>query len=303
MQKRLITRSVRKYWDLYLILLPTVVYFVIFKYLPMVGLTMAFNDYMPNLGYFASPYVGLGFFYRFFSSYFSLTIIFNTLILSALNLLFTFPLPIVLALLLNEMRTKGYKKLIQTVTYAPHFLSTVVVVGMITAFCSPSSGVVNDIIKFFGGEPIYFMAKREWFRPLYVISEVWSTMGWNSIIFLSALTGIDQQMYEAAKIDGASRLQTLNRITFPSILPTVSIMLIINCGHVMSLGFEKVYLMQTDLNLDVSRVISTYVYEQGILKTETSYSTAIGLMNSVVNFILVVTVNAISRKVGEVSLW
>ena len=303
MQKRLITRSVRKYWDLYLILLPTVVCFVIFKYLPMVGLTMAFNDYMPNLGYFASPYVGLGFFYRFFSSYFSLTIIFNTLILSALNLLFTFPLPIVLALLLNEMRTKGYKKLIQTVTYAPHFLSTVVVVGMITAFCSPSSGVVNDIIKFFGGEPIYFMAKREWFRPLYVISEVWSTMGWNSIIFLSALTGIDQQMYEAAKIDGASRLQTLNRITFPSILPTVSIMLIINCGHVMSLGFEKVYLMQTDLNLDVSRVISTYVYEQGILKTETSYSTAIGLMNSVVNFILVVTVNAISRKVGEVSLW
>jgi ABC-type polysaccharide transport system, permease component len=302
-QKRLITRSVRKYWDLYLILLPTVVCFVIFKYLPMVGLTMAFNDYMPNLGYFASPYVGLGFFYRFFSSYFSLTIIFNTLILSALNLLFTFPLPIVLALLLNEMRTKGYKKLIQTVTYAPHFLSTVVVVGMITAFCSPSSGVVNDIIKFFGGEPIYFMAKREWFRPLYVISEVWSTMGWNSIIFLSALTGIDQQMYEAAKIDGASRLQTLNRITFPSILPTVSIMLIINCGHVMSLGFEKVYLMQTDLNLDVSRVISTYVYEQGILKTETSYSTAIGLMNSVVNFILVVTVNAISRKVGEVSLW
>jgi putative aldouronate transport system permease protein len=302
-QKRLITRSVRKYWDLYLILLPTVVYFIIFKYLPMVGLAMAFNDYMPNLGYFGSPYVGLGFFYRFFSSYFSLTIIFNTLILSALNLLFTFPLPIVLALLLNEMRTKGYKKLIQTVTYAPHFLSTVVVVGMVTSFCSPSTGVVNDIIKFFGGEPIYFMAKREWFRPLYIISEVWSTMGWNSIIFLSALTGIDQQMYEAARIDGASRLQTLNRITFPSILPTVSIMLIINCGHVMSLGFEKVYLMQTDLNLDVSRVISTYVYEQGILKTETSYSTAIGLMNSVVNFILVITVNAISRKVGEVSLW
>ncbi len=303
MQKRLILRSARKYWDLYLILLPTVVYFIVFKYLPMVGLTMAFNDYMPNLGYFKSPYVGLGFFYRFFSSYFSLTIIFNTLTLSALNLLFTFPLPIVLALLLNEMRAKRYKKLVQTVTYAPHFLSTVVVVGMVTAFCSPSTGVVNDIIKFFGGEPIYFMAKENWFRPLYVISEVWSTMGWNSIIFLSALTGIDQQMYEAARIDGASRLQTLNRITFPSILPTVSIMLIINCGHVMSLGFEKVYLMQTDLNLNVSRVISTYVYEQGILKTETSYSTAIGLMNSVVNFILVVTVNAISRKVGEVSLW
>ena len=174
---------------------------------------------------------------------------------------------------------------------------------MITAFCSPSSGVINKIIQHFGGEPIYFMAKREWFRPLYVISEVWSTMGWNSIIFLSALTGVDQQMYEAARIDGASRWQTLWRITLPSILPTISIMLIINCGHVMSLGFEKVYLMQTDLNIDVSRVISTFVYEQGILSTQTSYATAIGLMNSLVNFILVISVNWISKKLSEVSLW
>jgi putative aldouronate transport system permease protein len=296
-------RSAKKYWDLYLILTPTVAYFLIFKYLPMLGLSIAFRDYVPNLGYFGSRWVGLEYFDRFFSFYSCWQIILNTLVLSVLNLLFTFPLPIVLALLLNEMGAKRYKKLIQTVTYAPHFLSTVVIVGMITAFCSPSSGVVNAIIEALGGEPIYFMAKREWFRPLYIISEVWSTMGWNSIIFLSALTSIDQQMYEAARIDGANRLQTLLRITLPSILPTVSIMLILKCGHVMSLGFEKVYLMQTDLNIDVSRVISTFVYEQGILHTETSYASAIGLMNSVINFILVISVNAISKRLSEVSLW
>ena len=298
-----IKRSGRKYWDLYLLLIPTVTYFVIFHYLPMFGLQIAFRDYVPQMGYTRSPWVGLLYFKRFFSFYSSWKIIANTLMLSALNLLFTFPMPIILALILNEMHLLGYKKVIQTVTYAPHFLSTVVIVGMVTAFCSPSTGVVNSIIKLFGGEPIYFMAKREWFRPLYVISEVWSTMGWNSIIFLSALTDVDQEMYEAATIDGASRFQTLRRITFPSILPTVSIMLIINCGHVMSLGFEKVYLMQTDLNIDVSRVISTFVYEQGILQSQTSYASAIGLMNSVVNFILVISVNWISKKLSEVSLW
>ena len=298
-----IKRSGRKYWDLYLLLIPTVTYFVIFHYLPMFGLQIAFRDYVPQMGYTKSPWVGLLYFKRFFSFYSSWKIIANTLMLSALNLLFTFPMPIILALILNEMHLLGYKKVIQTVTYAPHFLSTVVIVGMVTAFCSPSTGVVNSIIKLFGGEPIYFMAKREWFRPLYVISEVWSTMGWNSIIFLSALTDVDQEMYEAATIDGASRFQTLRRITFPSILPTVSIMLIINCGHVMSLGFEKVYLMQTDLNIDVSRVISTFVYEQGILQSQTSYASAIGLMNSVVNFILVISVNWISKKLSEVSLW
>lgn len=303
MTSRLINRSVKKYWDLYLLLIPTIAYFLIFKYLPMLGLRMSFRDFVPKLGYSGSRWVGLQYFSRFFSFYSSWQIIGNTLLLSALNLLFTFPMPIVLALLLNEMHAAHYKKLIQTITYAPHFLSTVVIVGMITAFCSPSSGVVNSIIKAFGGEPVYFMAKREWFRPLYIISEVWSTMGWNSIIFLSALTGVDQAMYEAARIDGANRWQTLTRITLPSIIPTISIMLIINCGHVMSLGFEKVYLMQTDLNLDYSRVISTFVYEQGILETQTSYASAIGLMESLVNFILVMSVNSISKRLSEVGLW
>lgn len=296
-------RSVKKYWDLYLILIPVLVYFLLFKFLPMYGLQIAFRDYRPRLGFWGSNWVGLKHFSRFFSTYSCWTIISNTLILSLLTLLFTFPLPIVLALVLNEMRDGSYKKIVQTITYAPHFLSTVVIVGMITAFCSPSTGVVNTMIKLFGGDPIYFMAKAEWFRPLYIISEVWTNIGWDSIIFFSALSSVDPQMYEAARIDGANRLKMLRYITLPSITPTIAIMLILTCGRVMSIGFEKVFLMQTDLNIGVSEVISTFVYRQGILSAQTSYATAVGLMNSLVNFILVITVNSISKYVSEVSLW
>ena len=220
-----------------------------------------------------------------------------------LTLLFTFPLPILLALILNEMRDGAYKKATQTITYAPHFLSTVVVVGMVTAFCSPSTGIVNTIIKAFGGTPIYFMAKAEWFRPLYVLSEVWTNTGWDSIIFLSALSSVDMEMYEAARIDGASRLKMLRWITLPSIMPTIAIMLILHCGRIMSIGFEKVFLLQTDLNIGVSEVISTFVYQQGIRSAQTSYATAVGLFNSLFNFILLIGVNALSRKVSDVSLW
>ena len=300
---RTVQRSVRKYWDLYLILIPVLVYFIVFKFLPMYGLQIAFRDYVPRRGFFGSNFVGLKHFQRFFSTYSCWSIIGNTLILSALTLVFCFPLPILLALLLNEMKDGLYKKAVQTTTYAPHFLSTVVVVGMITAFCSPSTGVVNTIIKFFGGDPIYFMARAEWFRPLYVISEVWVSMGWDSIIFLSALSSVGVDMYEAARIDGASRLQQMIYVTLPSIIPTIAIMLILNCGRVMSIGFEKVFLMQTDPNLGVSEVISTFVYRQGILGAQQSYATAVGLMNSVVNFARVVIVNGNSRRVSEVSLW
>ena len=298
-----IKRSFRKYWDLYLILIPVVAYFVLFKFLPMYGLQIAFRDYKPRRGFWGSDWVGLKHFIRFFSTYTCWQIISNTLVLSLLTLLFTFPLPILLALILNEMRDGLYKKTAQTITYAPHFLSTVVVVGMITAFCSPSTGIVNTLIKAFGGKPIYFMAKAEWFRPLYVISEVWTNTGWDSIIFLSALSSVDMQMYEAARIDGASRMKMLRFITLPSIMPTIAIMLILHCGRIMSIGFEKVFLMQTDLNIGVSEVISTFVYQQGIRSAQTSYATAVGLMNSVVNFILVIAVNTISKRVSEVSLW
>ncbi len=300
---RLLRRSARKYWDLYLLLIPVLVYFILFKYLPMYGLQISFRDYQPRRGFFGSEWVGLKHFARFFSSYNCWNIIGNTLLLSMLTLLFCFPLPILLALLLNEMRNGAYKKVVQTATYAPHFLSTVVVVGMVTAFCSPSTGIVNVIIRALGGEPIYFMAKKEWFRPLYIISEVWTSMGWDSIIFLSALAGVDVQMYEAARIDGASRTKQLLYITLPSIVPTIAVMLILNCGRVMNIGFEKVFLMQTDLNLSVSEVISTFVYRQGIISTQTSYATAVGLMNSGVNFLLVLLVNEISKRVSEVGLW
>lgn len=298
-----VKRSLRKYWDLYLLLIPVVAYFVLFKFLPMYGLQIAFRDYKPRRGFWGSDWVGFKHFIRFFSTYTCWQIISNTLVLSLLTLLFTFPLPILLALILNEMRDGAYKKTVQTVTYAPHFLSTVVVVGMITAFCSPSTGIVNTLIKAFGGKPIYFMAKAEWFRPLYVISEIWTNTGWDSIIFLSALSSVDMQMYEAARIDGASRMKMLRYITLPSIMPTIAIMLILHCGRVMSIGFEKVFLMQTDLNIGVSEVISTFVYQQGIRGAQTSYATAVGLMNSVVNFILVIAVNTISKRVSEVSLW
>ncbi len=298
-----VKRSLRKYWDLYLLLIPVVAYFVLFKFLPMYGLQIAFRDYKPRRGFWGSDWVGLKHFIRFFSTYTCWQIISNTLVLSLLTLLFTFPLPILLALILNEMRDGFYKKTVQTITYAPHFLSTVVVVGMITAFCSPSTGIVNTLIKALGGKSIYFMAKSEWFRPLYVISEVWTNTGWDSIIFLSALSSVDMEMYEAARIDGASRMKMLRWITLPSIMPTFAIMLILHCGRIMSIGFEKVFLLQTDLNIGVSEVISTFVYQQGIRGAQTSYATAVGLMNSVVNFILVIAVNTISKRVSEVSLW
>lgn len=300
---RLLRRSAHKYWDLYLLLIPVLIYFIVFKYLPMYGLQISFRNYQPRKGFLGSEWVGLKHFARFFSSYNCFQIIGNTVILSLLNLLFCFPLPILLALLLNEMRNGAYKKVVQTATYAPHFLSTVVVVGMLTAFCSPSTGIVNTILRAFGRQPIYFMAKGEWFRPLYIISEVWTSMGWDSIIFLSALAGVDVQMYEAARIDGASRVKQLLYITLPSIVPTIAVMLILNCGRVMNIGFEKVFLMQTDLNLSVSEVISTFVYRQGIADTQTSYATAVGLMNSGVNFLLVILVNEISKRVSEVGLW
>lgn len=300
---RELKRSAGKYWDLYLLLIPVMVYFIVFKFVPMYGVQIAFRNYVPRKGIMGSDWVGLKHFVRFFASYNCGQIIFNTIYLSALNLLFNFPLPILLALLLNEIKQTFCKNTLKMVTYAPHFLSTVVVCGMVVSFCSPSTGVVNVIVKALGGQPIYFMAKAEWFRPLYVISDVWKNMGWNSIIFLSALSAIDPALYEAAGIDGASRFKQLLHVTLPSIIPTIAIMLILNCGKVMSVGFEKVFLLQTDLNLDVSEVISTMVYRQGILGSKFSYAAAIDLFNSVVNLALLFAVNSTSKRVSQVGLW
>ena len=301
--KKELRRSGRKYWDLYIMLIPVIAFFVIFKFIPMYGLQIAFRDYVPRRGFLGSEWVGLKHFIRFFSSSSAGQVIWNTIFLSFLNLLVNFPLPIVLALIINEIRQKKYRKVMQVVTYAPHFLSTVVVCGMVVSFCSPSTGIVNAIIKAMGGDPVYFMASESWFRPLYVISDAWQTMGWNSIIFVSALAAVDTEMYESARVDGASKFQQMIYINLPSILPTIAIMLILNCGKVMNLGFEKVFLLQTDLNLNVSEVISTLVYRQGLLGAQFSYATAIDLFNSVVNLILLFSVNKISKKVSEVGLW
>ena len=290
-------------WVLYLFLLPAIAYFVIFHYIPMLGLQIGFRDFRAIDGIWRSPWVGLKHFRRFFSSYNFIIVIKNTIALSFLQIIFNFPIPIILALLLNQLRYKRFKSFVQTVTYAPHFISMVVMVGILRTFCSPSSGIINHIIHIFGGQGIYFFAEANWFRPLYIISGIWQNAGWASIVYLAALTGIDPTLHEAAMVDGASKLKRILNIDIPGILPVVVVMLILESGRVMSIGFEKVFLMQTPLNLDMAEVISTYVYKIGLLNVQYSYSTAIGFFNSVVNLILIVSVNTISKKISDSSLW
>ncbi|HEY8420942.1 MAG TPA: ABC transporter permease subunit [Thermoclostridium sp.] len=303
---RLFKRSLRENWDLYLLLIPPLLYFIIFKYLPMTSLVIAFKDYKFNLGYWGSPWAsnnGFGHFIRFFKNAYFGEIMWNTLSLSFLQLLFSFPVPIILALIMNELPNKKFKSFMQTVTYAPHFISVVVVVAIMEAMLSPSVGIVNQVIKSFGGEAIYFFGKPEYFKPLYIISGIWQNAGYNSIVYLAALSTIDPELIEAAKIDGANRLKIMWHITIPTIIPTAVILLIMDCGKVMNVGFEKVYLMQNAMNERVAEVISTYIYKRGIQSAQYSFSTAVGLFNSVINIILLVIVNKISKKVSETSLW
>ena len=298
-------RSFRKYWQLYLLLIPVIAYFLIFKYTPMVGVQIAFRNYKFSKGIWNSKWIGLEHFERFFSSSQSLDIILNTFVLSLLSLLFCFPLPIILALIINELRSSHAKKVLETITYAPHFISTIVVVGMLTAMCSPSTGIIHHLLVsagiLKGGE--YLMASSQYFRLMYIVSDIWKDCGWNAIIFISALAAIDPTLYEAATVDGASRFKQLIHVTFPGILPTVIIMLILESGKVLNVGFEKAYAMQKDLNLSVSEVISTYTYKIGLERFEYDYATAIGLFNSVVSFTLLIIINSLSKRVSQTSLW
>ena len=296
-------RSFRKNWDLYLLIVPVIAYYIIFHYIPMYGVQIAFKDFIASRGIGDSPWVGLKHFERFFNSYYFERLIMNTLEIGLYELLVGFPVPIILALLINEVRSKYFSKIVQTVTYAPHFLSTVVLVGMLFIFLDPNSGFINMIIRMFGGDPVSFMTESGWFKTIYVFSGVWQQMGWSSIIYLAALTGIDPQLHEAAKVDGASRLRRIWHINIPGIMPTIIILLIMNVGSVMAVGFEKIYLMQNELNRESSDVIATYVYQSGILQAQYSFSAAVGLFNSIINFILLVSVNFIARKVGQTSLW
>ena len=296
-------KQMRQHWQLYLFLLPTIAYFLLFRFYPMYGLQLAFKKYRAVDGIAGSKWIGLENFRYFFAAADFETLLLNTLRVSIGTLILSFPMPIILALLLNQLPSLRYKKLVQTTVYAPHFISTVVMVGMMFLFCSPSSGLINKILEAMGGKAIHFMALPGWFVPLYVISEIWQSTGWGSILYLAALSGVSPELHEAALVDGANKFQRVWHIDIPGILPTIVIMLILNSGKIMNVGFEKAYLMQTSLNIDASEIIPTYVYKRGVLKSQISLSTAVGLFESVINMILVVTVNWISRRITESSLF
>lgn len=294
-------RYVKKNWQLYILLLPMVVYFIIFKYYPMYGVQIAFKNFRAVDGIFGSSWVGLQHFTRFFESYYFWDLIKNTLGINVYALAL-FPISIIVALSLNELREGKFKKTAQTITYAPHFISVVVFAGMIIAFLDPQTGIVNNILIAIGMEPINFMTSPAWFKSIFVWSNEWQNLGWGAIIYLAALAGVDLEQHESAKIDGATRLQRIWYINIPSILPTIIILLILNMGNMMSIGFEKILLLQNELNMDASRVIQTYVYDAGLLHGQYSYSTAVGLFNSIINLILLVSFNQIARRSGT-SLW
>jgi putative aldouronate transport system permease protein len=285
-----------------LVFLP-VVYFAIFHYGPMYGILIAFKRYSPGRGIWGSTWVGLRYFEEFFRSIYAWRLIRNVLLINIYQLLFSFPIPIIFALLLNEVRNRKFKRVVQTISYMPHFVSVVVVVSMLFIFLSMNNGVVNNFLRLMGREAVGFMTSVPWFRTLYIGSNIWQSFGWSSIIYLAAISGIDQEQYEAVRIDGANRLQQIWYITIPNIMPTIIILFILQFGRMMSVGYEKIILMYSPAIYEVSDVISTYVYRVGILNGEYGFATAVGLFNNVVNFILLISINMFSRKVSETSLW
>lgn len=300
--RRLWKKIVRN-WELYIFVAPAFLYFLIFSYGPMYGIQIAFKNYIPTKGILGSPWVGFDHFVRFFHSYYFWDLIWNTLSISLYELAVGFPIPIILALAFNEVRTGFFKKLAQTVTYAPHFISVVVMAGMIITFLSPSTGMIVRLIEGLGFGSPDFLTDPRWFKTMYVLSGVWQSAGWGTIIYLAALSGVDPGLHEAAIIDGASRFQRVRHINVPTLLPTMTILLILNMGSLFGVGFEKILLLQNPLNMDSSDVISTFVYRSGLVDAQYSFSTAIGLFNSVVNAALLVLVNQIVRRTSENSLW
>ena len=296
-------KNLRKYWQYYILLLPALAYFLIFCYGPMYGAQIAFRNFNARDGITGSAWVGFAHFERFFRSPYFGSLLRNTFVISIYGLLAGFPLPILLALSLNELKGTKVKKLAQTVTYAPYFISTVVMCGMLIAFLNPNTGIINKLIAALGGEPVPFLSEAALFPSIYVWSGVWQGTGWGSVIYFAAHSGVDPQLLEAATLDGATRWQKIWYVNLPALMPTIVIMLIMNCGSLLSVGYEKAFLLQNALNLETSEVISTYVYKTGLVSAQYSFSTAIGLFNSVVNLILLVTVNAVSRRIGENSLW
>ncbi len=289
-------------YQLYVLVLPTLIYFAVFQYGPLYGLQIAFKRYSPSLGFMSSPWVGFEHFERLFNSYQFWRILKNTLLLSGYELLL-YPIPVIMALMLNQMVFPRYKRFVQTITYAPHFISVVVVVGMLNLFLSPRSGMVNHFLKLIGLEPIFFFAESGWFMSIFVWSGIWQTLGWAMIIYLAALTSINPELHEAAMVDGASKVSRIIQIDLPGIMPVIVIIFILNIGQFMQVGFEKAYLMQNPQNISSSEIIQTYVYKMGLLQAQFSYAAAIGLFNNVINCFLLLLFNRIARKTGQASLW
>ena len=290
-------------YQLYIMMLPVVVYLFIFAYIPIYGVQIAFKDYNVGQGILGSPWVGFDNFTRFFRSFQFWNVLKNTLVLSLYGLIAGFPIPILLALMVTQVRREGFKKFVQTVTYAPHFISEVVVVGMLFIFLSPTSGIVNIGLGKLGVQAVNFLAEPSMYKHLYVWSGVWQGAGWGSIIYIAALSAVSPELYEAARIDGASKFQQIVHIEFPSILPTATILLIMNAGSIMNQGAQKAFLMQTGTTAASQEIIATYVYKVGLIQNQFSYSSAIGLFNNIINIILLVTVNTVSRRLSENSLW
>lgn len=295
-------RRMRRKWQLYLLILPAIVSVFIFHYIPIYGVQIAFKNFRSSKGILGSEWVGFRHFARFLAYPDFWKILWNTVHIS-LYALATFPCPVILALMMNELSSERYKKFMQMVTFAPHFISTVVVCSMVLLFFDRSQGLVNNVIAALGGERYDFVSSTRYFSSLYVWSGVWQNLGWNAIIYIAALSSVSPELIEAARVDGATRLQIVRYVNFPAILPTVITMLILSVGSLLNVGFEKIYLLQNPLNMEASRVISTYVYEIGLQGGQFSYSTAIGLFNNVVNIVVIILVNGISKRVTRVALW
>ncbi|SDD13287.1 putative aldouronate transport system permease protein [Paenibacillus sp. UNCCL117] len=297
--------TMKKHKALYLLMLPGILYYLIFKYAPMYGIIIAFQDYSVGRGILGSKFVGMKHFIEFFYvTPDAWKLIRNTVMLNVYDLLFHFPAPIVLAILFHELRISWFKRLVQSVSYMPHFLSTVVIAGIIVTFLSPSSGVINHaLVRAFGIEPILFLGEPGWFRTIYVGSEIWQKIGWGTILYLAAISGIDPTLYEAAKMDGANRFQQVRHITLVGMLPVMIVLFVLTLGNFMETGFQKILLLYNSMNYETSDVINTFVYRRGILDADFSFATAVGLFQSVIGLVLVVAANRIVRKYSETSLW
>lgn len=302
-RKNQLVKQIARSWQLYFLMLPAVLYIALFEYKPMYGILIAFKNFSVRKGVWASEWVGFLHFERLFNSYWFPIILKNTLTLSIMGLLIGFPMAIILALLLNEAKNVRFRNTVQTVSYAPHFISTVVMCGMLTIFLDPGTGIINKFLNMLGMESIYFLQESSMFKWIHELSGIWQGVGWSSIIFFAALSGVDKSLLEAAQMDGATRFQRIWHINIPTILPTIVTLFILKCGSILKLGYEKIYLLQTDVNLPGSEVISTYVYKVGLEQSDFSFSTAVGLFNTIVNVTILLLANKLSKKVTESGLF